>query len=1777
MGQLQLTFEADFGNDAASPSMLHGNDTEGLAPIAGGDVGRLRVFGIEAALDPSVGRVEPFVALGVRSEVFRTTAHSPSLRPTWNEDFIFHPPIRSLSGDGDTLLCFDDLRLEVWDKHIEGKDKLGKATLMLCDLELGVVHDVTLHLKKRERRAGYIKLRLQAIDFGLQPSSVPAPITSSNRGNLAVRVLRATRLQTPSGETAAYESYIILRVGPQEKRTSIKQGTAAPEWHEHFLFEVGLNNTRQPTESLAVELLDIWDSLGEAEVDLGSLTQSQHDFFTVNTCKDGRLTGQVQIRLEALNFGVSTASALPPTAQHSFRDFEESPTVTPMSQAPLLPSVPATPAVAQPVTRQQPAMSTIVPPHFFDDPDSAAVRIQSHVRRHLAKKERLSREEQRRSRETSPTKEQDPQNDALLRELAVTRQTLDLTRAESAAWETALESERARLKQLEITALQSTEAAKFFQQQAEERNWDSQERIRALEQRCRELENDVSSKSDYSQKQNTLAVREESRRKEAEARLADTQSMLSRQKEENDALRREISALSHRRDIAARDEESTSKKIIELQSSLARSQKDLQDERRRAEEAMGAVNAAERRARDLEFTVQNSARTVEEEAIREQGHRREMAMRLESSEAERASLLLKLQALQTQAESLQALLQERENEKNAERAREETRRRETESKLMQLETEKEVSLRQAEKLRKDGETLSQKLREAEEERNAAARREDRLRKEYELQLTNLQRETDSDGSARIAEGRLKVQLAEMQEQYANAARQADLQKRELSQALQRERERAAQLEEEGKTEERRRREFEAAAIDEADRTASRLRATDLQIRELDSVLQKERERVVQLDDSLRREERKRRELESAIEELNDNYSMRNRYWDSQRKDIESVLQRERERCALLEDSLRKEERRRRELELSLKQAEEHRSQLEAREPAFRETEQLLQREREKNSATMDRLLREERRRKELESSATISDDLLSRLQAKEAALTDMEQTLQREQQRCAELEDAVQREERMRRTVEQQLHSTERTLEEARASVQLQLGNLRSSESRRKEVEARLAEEQEARLLLERQASTMRRELETALRVERDRAEELQASVATEERRRRELELERSSDTLTLPLRQLEESLKLEKHKNAEAADLLKREERRRREVEQHLEQLAERAVRELDQTKQELEFLVQTERERCQEQEDIAAREEKRRKAVEDLLAKAEDRAAQSLRANEKERRELEILVSRERERTQVAEETLRKEESRRKSAEAQIRALEDERAIITRSNEKGKRDLERELLRERERVEELEESLKTVDRRKRDLELEISQSEEDRLSHVSHIQKEFEQILQRERSKLADLSETLRREERRRRELEAIQLRQNEERARLSVTPDIKRELELNLQIMKEKNAELEEQFLQEQNRRRALEGQVSELEDQYAAVRGVEQSRSRNLEITVARLKERLGEQEEAVRREERRRREAENKLQLAEQEKTEILQIEGSKVSAQRQLQEEKVALLEEAAKSEEQRRKDLQTKIGRIEAEKTAEIKNLSAELKEMARLLQAERDARSVAQEALTEERSKRQMTESRVDVKEREINQLKRTIQSQNSGNSQRTFDSSAAPHQGQPGHPNSPTWESNRPGSPSARFGPQHTQIAQQQVGSVWPQWVTPVSARRTGSPAPFPSGEYTPVQERFPSPTSDASYLRRQYKERTEPEAYWAPSRGGSDQDWGYSTHDTDDLRSTLELESEAPPFRSRPGSPPAYPIDPMPWTQLPETSRQSVYYSFQRRSPSPTDGTWNHNRL
>jgi len=224
------------------------------------------------------GSSDPYVYLQIKGMVVqKTSVIDDNLNPEWNETFVFENIEKPMS---------KILKITVYDKDTVHDDVLGGA-----EIDLGTLKNVgePQRFELEVDRHGPMGVLGKAM-LNLTCSTDGWGNGEDGTGALVVNVLNAQGLRDADGMGAgASDPYVYLAIdGLDAQQTSTQNDRLNPEWNEELVFE----SIQSPgSKILKIKVFDedtlADDKLGQAEIDLGTLTAGEEQAFSLTVDKKG--------------------------------------------------------------------------------------------------------------------------------------------------------------------------------------------------------------------------------------------------------------------------------------------------------------------------------------------------------------------------------------------------------------------------------------------------------------------------------------------------------------------------------------------------------------------------------------------------------------------------------------------------------------------------------------------------------------------------------------------------------------------------------------------------------------------------------------------------------------------------------------------------------------------------------------------------------------------------------------------------------------------------------------------------------------------------------------------------------------------------------------------------------------------------------------------------------------------------------------------------------------------------------------------------------------------------------------------------------------------------------------------------------------------------------------------------------------------------------------------------------------------------------------------------
>nr|XP_057944774.1 multiple C2 and transmembrane domain-containing protein 2 isoform X3 [Doryrhamphus excisus] len=247
------------------------------------------------------GTSDPYVKFKLEGKtIYKSKVVFKNLNPTWSENFSI--PVRNLS---------QRLYIKVYDRDLTTDDFMGSASVLLSDLHMDTVNELSLPLddpNSLEEDMGVV-----LVDMSLtqrDADSRRGPSGSSHQSSRLCESLRKSQLwssvvtvtlvegQDMPLDTQGGQLFVRFRLGEQRFRSKNLCAVSKPQWRERFTFN-------QFPESPSILEAELWskegrrseECLGMCEVDLTGIPFDQRQLFTLSLdqCR-GRLVFLVTLR-----------------------------------------------------------------------------------------------------------------------------------------------------------------------------------------------------------------------------------------------------------------------------------------------------------------------------------------------------------------------------------------------------------------------------------------------------------------------------------------------------------------------------------------------------------------------------------------------------------------------------------------------------------------------------------------------------------------------------------------------------------------------------------------------------------------------------------------------------------------------------------------------------------------------------------------------------------------------------------------------------------------------------------------------------------------------------------------------------------------------------------------------------------------------------------------------------------------------------------------------------------------------------------------------------------------------------------------------------------------------------------------------------------------------------------------------------------------------------------------------------------------------------------------
>ncbi|XP_040912784.1 multiple C2 and transmembrane domain-containing protein 2-like isoform X2 [Toxotes jaculatrix] len=237
------------------------------------------------------GTSDPYVKFKLDGKTFyKSKVVYKNLNPTWNETFSL--PVKDLN---------QKLYIKVYDRDLTTDDFMGSASVVLSDLEIDKVHELSLPLddpNSLEEDMGSVLVDMSLSLRGGDSKKIQSGASSQSfrlsetlkKSQLWTSVVSVTLVEGQELllDTQGGQLFVRFRLGEQRYKSKNHCKVANPQWRERFTFNQFLDSP----EILEVEL---WskegrrteECLGTCEVDLSRVPFNERQLFT-HTLEQGR-------------------------------------------------------------------------------------------------------------------------------------------------------------------------------------------------------------------------------------------------------------------------------------------------------------------------------------------------------------------------------------------------------------------------------------------------------------------------------------------------------------------------------------------------------------------------------------------------------------------------------------------------------------------------------------------------------------------------------------------------------------------------------------------------------------------------------------------------------------------------------------------------------------------------------------------------------------------------------------------------------------------------------------------------------------------------------------------------------------------------------------------------------------------------------------------------------------------------------------------------------------------------------------------------------------------------------------------------------------------------------------------------------------------------------------------------------------------------------------------------------------------------------------------------
>jgi hypothetical protein len=271
---LRLTIESDWSRLRCT--VLHEDPTEERKQVLVVSIHRARKL---KAMDSSLfgkGTSDPYVIIQCGDEKKKTAIISKNLNPVWEETFTI-----PIWGDPET-----PLQLSVWDYDaLSADDTIGEASISISNALRTPIRK-WYEITAEGQTTGEVEVGIHIQD----------PFAQDVKLLAIIKVVGARNLEAMDVGGSS-DPYAIIKLGDQERSTTIIQKSLNPVWNEEFVLSV--DEIYQPIE------ISIWDNdaigaddmIGETRVFLPDLVgkERSQEWYTLKL--NGRTHGEVLLSL----------------------------------------------------------------------------------------------------------------------------------------------------------------------------------------------------------------------------------------------------------------------------------------------------------------------------------------------------------------------------------------------------------------------------------------------------------------------------------------------------------------------------------------------------------------------------------------------------------------------------------------------------------------------------------------------------------------------------------------------------------------------------------------------------------------------------------------------------------------------------------------------------------------------------------------------------------------------------------------------------------------------------------------------------------------------------------------------------------------------------------------------------------------------------------------------------------------------------------------------------------------------------------------------------------------------------------------------------------------------------------------------------------------------------------------------------------------------------------------------------------------------------------------